>query len=406
MFVPRFLVPRMSGATFGHTMKLPVLFPRRRSPPVPLVLLLAGVAMATLPESPALGVQVTASDTAETESALRFDVVASDLEVPWDLEFTPDGRMFVTERPGRIRVVEDGRLVEEPWARLRVARASFAEAGLMGLALDPNFETNGRLYVCHSYYLDEWGRIGNRVVAYRERQGIGVEQEVLLEAIPGALFHDGCRLEFGPDGKLYVTTGDARRESTAQERGSLAGKILRIEPDGSVPDDNPYHDSPVWSLGHRNPQGIAWEPGTRRLFATEHGSDGIDELNHVVGGANYGWPWYNGESGDDARFVGPVLVHRTPPAGATFVTGSRYPAWRGDLLFGGLRTGSLTRVSLAGTSPAEVREHELIFRGAPGRIRDVEQGPEGFLYITTSNRDGRGRPRPGDDRILKILPPR
>lgn len=345
-------------------------------------------------------------DTLRTASGLELEVLAMELKAPWDMEFAPDGRIFVTERPGRIRVVEDGRLRDGPWARMRLARAPFAEAGLMGLAVDPDFERNGRVYVCHSYYRNEQGLIGTRVVAYREvgDGARGEEREVILDEIPGALFHDGCRLEFGPDDRLYVTTGDARLEPRAQKLESLAGKILRVETDGSVPDDNPFHDSPVWSLGHRNAQGLAFEPGTGRLLATEHGSGGVDELNLIRPGGNYGWPWHNGDAGDP-RFTDPILEHASPPAGATFVSGGRYPGWDGSLLFAGLGRQHLFRVELDGASPPSVTATERLLEGEVGRLRDVEQGPDGLLYLITSNRDGRGRPREGDDRLLRILPP-
>jgi len=337
------------------------------------------------------------------QHTFRFQTVASGLTVPWDIEFVPDGRMFVTERVGRVRVISHGHLLSRPWLKLRVAKASFAEAGLMGMAVDPAFAANHKIYLCYSYYRTEQGLIGNRVVVYRDHNGYGVDRKVLLDAIPGALFHDGCRLAFGPDGKLYISTGDGRLKDQAQRLTSLAGKILRLDPGGKVPADNPFPNSPVWSLGHRNPQGLAFQPRTGRLFETEHGSDGLNELNLIRRGGNYGWPKFNGES-DDPKFVPPILVHNSPPAGATFVSSDRYPDWKGNLLFAGLGLRQLVRVVLSDGAAPKVVKIERLLTGRFGRIRDVAQGPDGYLYIATSNTDGRGSPAPTDDRIIRLVP--
>lgn len=345
----------------------------------------------------------TAAGHAVARQALRFETVVSGLRVPWDIEFAPDGRMFVTERPGRVRVVTHGHLDPRPWLTLRVAKASFAEAGLMGMALDPSFAVTHKVYLCYSYYRTEQGLIGNRVVEYRDDNGYGVDRKVLVDAIPGALFHDGCRLAFGPDGNLYVTTGDGRLKNQARELKSLAGKILRLGSDGRVPHDNPFENSPVWSLGHRNPQGLAFQPGTGRLFETEHGSNGLNELNVIKRGGNYGWPEFNGDS-NDPHFVAPILVNNSPPAGATFVTSHRYPGWDGSLLVAGLGLRQLVRVVLKGGHPPKVVATERLLTGKFGRLRDVAEGPNGYLYIATSNTDGRGTPGPDDDRIIRLVP--
>ncbi len=215
----------------------------------------------------------------------QVHAVARGLEVPWALAFAPDGRLFLTERPGRIRVIMGGRLEPTPLAILPVSAAG--EAGLMGLALDPAFPQNGHLYVCYTTTPGRGGRLINRVVRLTLRGTGAGDERVLVDQIPGASIHDGCRLKFGPDGKLYVTTGDAAEPRLAQQMDSLAGKILRLNADGSVPPDNPFPDSPVYSLGHRNPQGIAWDRAGR-LFAAEHGPSGHDEVNRILPGRNYG----------------------------------------------------------------------------------------------------------------------
>lgn len=337
----------------------------------------------------------------------RVEVVATGLEVPWALAFAPDGRIFLTERPGRIRVIEGGQLRPEPVATLPVA--AIGEGGLMGLALDPNFTQNGYLYVMYTYRAGT--ALRNRISRLTLRGQTAGEEVVLIEDIPGAGIHNGGRLAFGPDGKLYATTGDATQRDRAQRLDSLAGKILRLNPDGSVPADNPFPGSYVYSYGHRNPQGLAWHPTTGQLYSTEHGPSGEmglccqDELNLIQPGANYGWPVVTDAPGDP-RFVDPILHSGDAtwaPAGMDFVTGERLAPWRGHLFFGALRGQHLHHVVL-GPDGRTVVFHEELFRGEFGRIREVKMGPDGALYFTTSNRDGRGQPRPGDDRILRIVP--
>jgi glucose/arabinose dehydrogenase len=330
------------------------------------------------------------------------EVVATGLEAPWALAFAPDGRIFLTERPGRLRVIQDGRLRPEPMAVLPVS--SQGESGLMGLALDPSFSTTRFLYVCYTYSAS--GGLRNRVARLVERGGGIGQDRILLDNIPGAWIHDGGRVKFGPDGKLYVTTGDAAEPSIAQDLRSLAGKVLRVNPDGSIPPDNPFPGSPVWSLGHRNPQGLAWHPTTGALFATEHGTGVHDEVNVIHPGKNYGWPTVIGPAGD-RRFAEPILTF-TPniaPSGAAFA-GPRYPDWQGNLFFVTLRGRHLHRVVLASPDFTRVLSHERLFEGVFGRLREIMEAPDGSLYLLTNNRDGRGSPGPDDDRVLRIVPAR
>ncbi len=332
--------------------------------------------------------------------APRVEVIATGLEAPWALAFAPDGRVFLTERPGRLRVIQEGRLRPEPVAILPVT--SQGESGLMGLALDPGFPSNRFLYVCYTYSAP--GGLRNRVVRLVERDG-GIRQDrTLVDNIPGAWIHDGGRVKFGPDGKLYVTTGDAADPSIAQDLRSLGGKILRLNSDGSIPPDNPLAGSPVWSLGHRNPQGLAWHPSTGRLFATEHGTSVHDEVNIIQPGMNYGWPTVIGPA-RDSRFVDPLLTF-TPniaPSGAAFA-GPRYPDWQGNLLFATLRGRHLHRVVLASSDFTRVQSHERLLDGVFGRLRDIVEAPDGSLYLLSNNRDGRGTPTSDDDRVLRIVP--
>ena len=221
---------------------------------------------------------------------VKVETVAENLQVPWAIDFSSDGRIFFTERIGKLRVIENDKLISEPLIALDV---SGTEGGLLGLALDPNFEENGYLYLYYTY--NEFLSTYNKVVRYREDNNKLFDEVILLDKIPGSPWHDGGRIKFGPDGKLYVTTGDAANYGLAQDLNSLAGKILRINSDGTIPKDNPFEESPIFSYGHRNPQGIDWHPDSDILVATEHGPSGErgrahDEVNVIFAGKNYGWP--------------------------------------------------------------------------------------------------------------------
>ena len=353
---------------------------------------------------------------AEPTPGVALDTLASGLVVPWDVDFAPDGRIFLTERPGRIRVVEDGVLRPEPWAELNVTRRS--EMGLMGIALAPDFAHTGHVYVVGSFAAESGGT-ENRVYRFTERAGRGTAPQVILDRIPAARYHAGAALDFGPDGMLYLTAGDALNPGDADDPGSLAGKVLRIRPDGGIPADNPVPGSPVYALGVRNSQGLAWHPDTGELFAAEHGPSGLpkewfrtgrDELNVILAGENYGWPEVAGMRGGD-EFVLP-LVEWSPaiaPGGMTFYTGDTFP-WRGNAFVAALKGKSLLRIVLQPAPELQtgwraVRK-EVLFRNRLGRIRTVAMGPDGHLYFTTSNRDGRGDAGPGDDYLLRIRPRR
>ena len=338
-------------------------------------------------------------DGMSTNKAVK--VLVSGLETPWAIDFAPDGRIFITERPGRVRIVKNGQLLDEPWTTIDVACGG--ESGLLGLALDPKFQNNGLVYLSYTY-VDQEGRSTNRLVRMRDNQSSdkGTLDRILVDGVRGASNHDGGRLRFGPDKKLYWTMGDAQDSDLAQNISSLNGKILRLNPDGTVPDDNPFLNSIVYSYGHRNPQGLAWQPGTGRLYSTEHGPSGFqgsgqDEVNFVEPGKNYGWPIIYGDR-TRSGMVAPVLHSGSSetwaPAGATFVVGG---PWDGSLLFVGLRGQSLYRLILDTDDPFRVLGFERLLANEYGRLRDVAQGPDNGIYVLTSNRDGRGRPSQGDD---------
>jgi aldose sugar dehydrogenase len=338
--------------------------------------------------------------------ALRVETVVTGLEVPWSLAFTSPTRMLVTERSGRVRVVEGGKLLEKPLAVIADVEST-GETGLMGLTVAPDYEKSRLLYV--SYAHSDSGGTRVRVVRFHD-DGSGLSQrKVILEGLPAARFHAGCRLRFGPDGKLYVTTGDATTREIAQRMDSPGGKTLRLNPDGTVPSDNPFPGSLIFSLGHRNSQGLDWQPGTGLMFQTEHGPSGFDgpgggdEVNIVEKGKNYGWPVIHHRMSKEGM-VSPLLEF-TPaiaPSGASFVTGSKLPALKGDFLFACLIGERLMRVRLDPKNPRRVLDAEPLFVREYGRLREVQNGPDGAIYFTTSNLDGRGSVRKGDDRIFRL----
>ena len=338
---------------------------------------------------------------------LNVETIAGGMATIWAIDFAPDGRIFLTERSGRIRTLRDGRLDPQPWMTIEVVEV--AESGLMGLALDPGFATNGYVYVAYTYRTGDGG-MQNRLVRLREdaASGRGVMDAVLLDDVRAGRVHDGGRVKFGPDDKLYWTMGETGSPNLAQGLDTWNGKVLRINSDGSVPDDNPFPGSAIYSYGHRNPQGLAWQPGTGRLYITEHGPSGqescCDEVNYVQPGMNYGWPQVFGDQTAPGT-ISPVIQSGLSrdlvwaPGGATFVTSG---AWAGSLLFTGLRGESLYRVTLDPDDPMRVTGFERLLQGQYGRVRDVVEGPDGAIYLATSNRDGRGNPRQNDDRLLRI----
>lgn len=336
-----------------------------------------------------------------------IEEVVTGLEVPWSIVWTSPRRMLVAERPGRIRAVIDGKLAEYPLAVFSVSTGG--EEGLMGIAVDPDYAANKFLYACIAYTKHEV--MTGRVVRLLDEETKLTVARVLIDDIPSAQYHAGCRLAFGADGKLYVTTGDATDRDLAQRLNSLAGKILRINADGTIPSDNPFPGSPIWSYGHRNPQGIAFHPETGVLYATEHGPSvfdgpaGGDEVNRITRGGNYGWPLVSHEE-RRAGTVAPLLLF-TPaeaPASATFYSGAKIPQWKNSFFFGALKGEGLIRVEFDAHDPDKVLVYEKLPDISFGRIRAVAEGPDGFLYFSTSNKDGRGTPAPGDDRIFRIRP--
>jgi glucose/arabinose dehydrogenase len=269
------------------------------------------------------------------------------------------------------------------------------EAGALGLALDPEFVQTGLVFLYYTARASS-GNAVNRVVRYREAAGRLVERVVLVDNIPAAGIHDGGRLRFGPDGLLYATAGDAANTALPQDLGSLAGKILRLNPDGTAPRGNPFA-SLLYSYGHRNPQGIDWHPATGDLWATEHGNTGNDEINVIDGGRNYGWPRIEGSATMTGMQVPIVFFNPAiAPSGASFYRGSLFPAFADNFFVATLRGSHLLRLRVDAAARRVVSQERLL-ENQFGRIRDVVTGPDGALYFATSNGN--------TDRIARIAPP-
>ena len=342
--------------------------------------------------------EATTAGAGETEkdrtASTRVEVgtLATGLRVPWSFAFLPDGDALVTERDsGRILRVSPGGDVREVQT---LPEGGVGEGGLLGIAVSPRYEEDRHVYAYTTTASD------NRVVRFR----LGDEPEPVLTGIPVNSYHNGGRIGFGPDGMLYVTTGDAGETANSPDRGSLGGKILRVAPDGSIPEDNPFPNSPVYSLGHRNVQGLAWD-SRGQLYASEFGQNTWDEANRIEAGENYGWPEVEGEGGEGRGFVDPITVWPTSeasPSGAEILVDGAIPQWEGDLFVTALRGESLWRLEL--DDRGTVTDRERLLEGEVGRVRDVAQAPDGSLWVSTSNRDGRGTPAEDDDRIFRLAP--
>ena len=355
------------------------------------------------PQSPgATPMPTPPSQVFTTRDGVRFRVetVLSDLEIPWALAFAPDGRLFVTERPGRVRIVNLSASTSEIALTLGGVYAQ-GEAGLLGLALDPGFSENHFVYL---YYSAVSGGGGvNRIERYREVGGRLAERALLLDGIPASTIHDGGRLKFGADGLLYATAGDASNTSFAQDVSATAGKVLRITSTGASAAGNRFN-SPVFTFGHRNPQGFDWHPVSGDIWASEHGNTGNDEINVIQSGSNYGWPNIQGSASAPGMET-PITFYPSTiaPSGVAFYRGQRFPQFANNLFVATLRGTHLLRLTI--DAPARrITTQERLLDGTYGRLRDVVSGPDGYLYFCTNNRDGRGSPMAGDDRILRIVP--
>lgn len=331
----------------------------------------------------------TATSTGPDDPAAAYEVLAEELRVPWVITFDGD-IVYISEREGSIVKLEGNKLTRQAVHLNKDVHGS-GEGGFLGFLLAPDFAQSKTAYAYHTY--KENGRIQNRVVLLKQNGGQWNEVRALLEGIPGAANHDGGRMAFGPDKLLYVTTGDAEQRELAQDVNSLAGKILRMTLDGKVPDDNPFTGSYVYSYGHRNPQGLAWnDEGV--MFNTEHGPSGDpgghDEINIIEAGGNYGWPNIYGGAQQEGMIT--PIYHTgekaIAPSGATIDDRNR------------LLIATLAGEALYRYDPA-AKEMAVVFAGE-GRLRDVKI-KDGSIYVITNNTDGRGTPSETDDRLLRLI---
>ncbi|HEX5657467.1 MAG TPA: PQQ-dependent sugar dehydrogenase [Polyangiales bacterium] len=360
---------------------------------------------------------------------LDVEVVVQGLEIPWGLAWLPNGDLLVTERPGRLRMIRGGQLQATPLLDVEVAQVSFleelglgSEGGLLGVLLHPEFETN-RLFFMYFTARGANNALINRLGVY-ELAADGSKasfKRLLLDDIPSGIHHQGGRMQIGPDGKLYVGVG-AYTPTLAQQPDELPGKLLRLNLDGSVPDDNPTPGSPVFLTGVRNTQGFDWYDD-RYMLVMDHGptsvdpgvpEKGWDEFNVVRGGENLGWPDVLG-CNTQAGISEPVLVFERslPPGGAAVYRGTAIGAWKDSFLVAtlGLTDSGegehLHRFQLSADNPYVIEKHETYLKGTYGRLRTVAMGPDGHLYVTTSNCDSRGMPSgrcaDGGDKILRIV---
>ena len=332
-------------------------------------------------------------------TGVEVETVADNLDIPWAIDFADNGDIFFTERSGSVRMIRQGQLVEQ--SLLDLERVD-GEGGTLGIALDPEFSKTQHIYI---YYTTR--AMNNRVSRFEFAENKLTSETVLLDSIPGASTHNGGRIAFGPEGHLYIGTGDAEDPDAAQDVNSLAGKILRINRGGDIPSDNPFPNSAVYSIGHRNVQGLDWDDNGA-LHATEHGPQARDEINRISPGKNYGWPHIAGNL--EAGEPDPVENYQDPlissggttwaPSGMSFyINNVLPPEWSDSLLFAGLRSQSLWRYQPQDGSLVALLSDEY------GRLRDVAVAPDGTVYLLTSNRDGRALSTDeSDDRILRIVP--
>ena len=342
------------------------------------------------PENRITNIPQFKSDNQPQETSKEaISVYAQNLEVVWAMAFLPNGDLLATERKGTVNLIDKEGNVSRIFTLGNVLQTG--ESGLHGIAIHPDFENNQFVYL-YNTYRGNGDNTQNRVSRFTFDGKTFTQEKIIVDAIPGAIFHDGGRIKFGPDKNLYITTGDARNPSLAQDVNSLAGKILRVTDEGDPAPGNPF-GTRIYSYGHRNPQGIAWDD-KGRLWETEHGDSATDEFNLITIGKNYGWPTIRGEQKAEGM-QSPILhsgQETWAPAGAAFINGS--------VFFGGLRGQALFQAKLQDNS-AVLSVH---FKEQFGRIRDVIVGPDGFLYISTSNQDGREKPASGDDKIIRINP--
>lgn len=339
------------------------------------------------------------------EGAFIVDTLATGLIVPWTFTFIDGNILMFTERSGKVRLLKNGKLIEKPLLVLQETNTT-KKMGLLGLCKHPGFETNHFIYLAYNYTADKTPFL--RIVRYTLAKDSLLNPFIIKDSIYGNQNHTGCRLKFGPDKKLYITTGDADRPIWAQDLKSLNGKILRVNDDGTTPADNPFVNNDtsrkeIWTYGHRNTQGIDFQPGTNELYNSEHGPTGGDEINFIQKGKNYGWPVIHHDE-EKENMITPLFQY-TPsigPSEIVFYNADAFPQWKGKLLLASLRGEAITAIELVNK---KIVSQQYILQHQYGRIRALAVGPDGYLYFSTSQNDPpEGKPKPGYDMILRLRP--
>ena len=351
--------------------------------------------------------------TLNAQTNLQTKVIAANLDTPWEILWGPDNFIWFTERSGKISRLNPGSGEVSEVIQIADAR-EVGEGGLLGMVLDPDFLSNSFLYVGYNYYATG-NQYSEKIVrfTYDQSSGKAANPLILFDNISGANNHNGCRLVISPDKKLIFTTGDSQNTSSSQDLTSFNGKTLRINTDGTIPVDNPFSGSPVWSWGHRNPQGLAFSPDGEILYSSEHGPSNDDEINIIKKGRNYGWPTVQGFcnlsneiSFCNANIVAEPIFAWTPTlavAGMEFYNADLIPEWNNSLLVTSLKASRITQL-LLNESGTEVIKTTDFFTVTFGRLRDICISPDGKVYVAVSNRDGRGNPKADDDKIIEISP--
>jgi aldose sugar dehydrogenase len=365
-----------------------------------VIIIIIAISVATVLSTPSdttvpIPEPATTDNANQTNKGIR--TIAQNLDVPWAIDIAVDNRIFFTEKPGRLGMIHaNGTQASEPVVNIHTE--DIGEAGLMGLALHPNFTQNHLMYVYHTYAKN--GGLYNKVLMLTEKNNKIVNSKIILDGIPASDSNNGGRIKLGPDGKLYVSTGDSETPELAQNTKSLAGKLLRLNDDGTIPDDNPIPESPVYSYGHRDIQGFAWHPITKKLYASEHGPAGNDEVNIIEPGSNYGWPievCNHSTSSAPIRFETPEYCFNPEiaPSGLTIAASNKL-GYQNDILFTTLRGSHLHHIDL------ETRIQDNVLVGY-GRLSDIVEAHDGSLYVLTANRNAIGIGNANDDHILQII---
>jgi aldose sugar dehydrogenase len=358
--------------------------------PSVIVIIVSIITMIYSPSETLVPLPSPVSDSANLTSSKGVEIIAQGLQAPRAVDVSSDGRIFITEKKGSIRVVENGTLLEEPVGDIKVE--NIGDAGLLGLELHPNFTQNHMFYVYYTYSNNTG--LYNKVLMLQESNNKIIDSKTIIDGIPGGEYRDGGRIKFGPDGKLYVSTGDASIPELSQDPDSLAGKILRVNEDGTIPQDNPFSNSSVYASGFRNAQGLAWSIESGELYVSDQGAAGNDEINLVISGNNYGWP--NEECNSNGENTAPLLCFNPSlePSGIIFASSDKL-GYKHHLIVATLKGSHLREIDF------ETASQSTILVGY-GRIADVIESGDGSIFVLTSNTDGRALPQKNDDKILRL----